>query len=70
MAKKAKRTDKSPARSRYWTSGNLAFRKIRNMVLSGMSVDDALEVWEKSRRRKKGDVPYRRIEALRQLERH
>lgn len=56
---KASKTNKSPDRrpciARYWASGKLAFRKVRNMVRSGMDPTKALDQWESTRKRKKGD---------------
>lgn len=64
-AKSGKRTDKRPARQRYNISDRLAYRKIRNMVRSGMDPLKAAELWERTRRRPHGPLPsLKKIEAL------
>lgn len=63
--KKTKRPDKRPARARYWNSGRLALHKVRNMVkCSGMDPLEALELWESTRKRNKGTIPYSKIKKL------
>jgi len=54
--KKCKKPDRRPARARYWTSGNLAYRKVRNLVRSGFEPMKALELWEATRKRNKGAI--------------
>lgn len=56
--------DKRPARARYWASGNLAYRKVRNLVRSGYKAMDALNLWESTRKRKKGEINIARIAKL------
>lgn len=56
-AKKTKRPDSRPARARYWNSGRLAIRKVRNLVRSGYSPREALKIWEDTRKREKGKIP-------------
>lgn len=45
-----KSPDKRPARARYWNSGRLAFNKIRNLVLSGYTLDKAVDLWDAARK--------------------
>lgn len=65
-SKKNKRPDNRPARKRYWDSGNLAYRKVRKLWLSGKfgSPTQALLHWESIRTRHKGSVPMGRIQSL------
>lgn len=54
-AKTGKRSDKRPARARYWGSGRLAFKKIRNLIIHGrMTVVKAMKEWESTRKRYHG----------------
>ena len=55
-SKKSKRPDKRPARARYWASGKLARRKIRNLVRhSGFATEaEATVYWRKVRTRYAG----------------
>lgn len=55
--KKCKRPDTRPARNRYWNSGRLALKKIRNLVRSGYTPREALRLWEETRKRNKGAIP-------------
>lgn len=55
--KKCKRPDTRPARNRYWESGRLALKKIRNLVRAGYSPRDALRYWESVRKRHYGKMP-------------
>ena len=52
-SKKTKRPDRRPARARYWRSGRLAERKIRNLLRSGQfeSLADARAYWLSVRKR-------------------
>lgn len=51
-AKGSKKPDKRPARARYWNSGNIKRRKIRNMVkFCKMSIEAATAEWSKNRKR-------------------
>ncbi len=56
-SKKGKRPDKRPSRPRYWNSGRLALRKIRNLVRSGYSPREALRLWTETRKRHQGVIP-------------
>lgn len=51
--KKTKRPDRRPARARYWLSGRLARRKIRNLVKSGQFDTEAAAsvYWHSVRKR-------------------
>lgn len=65
--KHGKRSDKRPSRTRYWSSGWLAFRKIRNLMrCGGMKLEAAIKEWESSRKRYRGadinTVQYRRLQ--------
>lgn len=62
--KKSKRPDNRPAKKRYWTSGRLAYRKVRNLVRSGYAPMEALKLWEATRKRNKGEIPYEKISKL------
>jgi hypothetical protein len=49
--KKGKRPDKRPARLRYWMSGRLEERKIRNLMkYCGMSKQSAYKFWHNTRK--------------------
>jgi len=52
-SKKTKRPDKRPARARYWISGRLARRKVRNLVAHNgfASEADARAYWTGVRKR-------------------
>lgn len=52
-----KRSCKNPARPKYWRSGRLALRKLRNLVRSGYSPREALKVWTAARKRYSGELP-------------
>lgn len=52
-----KRPRNSPAGPRYWRSGRLALRKLRNLVRSGYSPREALKVWTEARKRYYGELP-------------
>ena len=71
--KKTKRPDNRPARSRYWGSGRLAIRKIKNLVkCNGLTVEEATQQWESTRKRgreKLGFLPYTQIKKLAKYER-
>ncbi len=72
-SKKTKRPDKSPARPRYWNSGRLKVRKIKNLVkYNGLTVEEALKQWEATRKRhrdKIGNVSFQEINKLKRYER-
>lgn len=50
-SKKSKAPDRRPARARYWASGRLPFRKVRNLMRSGYAFNAALSLWETTRKR-------------------
>ena len=51
--KRSKKPDDRPARKRYWASGRLAKRKIRNLMKTGAfeSKADAEKYWKSVRKR-------------------
>ena len=57
IAKCGKRADPRPARPRYWASGRLALKKIRNLVRSGYTVQRAFKTWAAARKRYAGALP-------------
>lgn len=57
LAKCGKRSDKNPSRPKYWASGKLALRKVRNLVRSGYSLNAAIHHWLQSRKRHHGVTP-------------
>lgn len=60
QSKRGKRSDERPARKRYNNSDRLARRKILNLIrCNGMSFEDAVELWTKTRKRPHGPVPVR-----------
>jgi hypothetical protein len=71
--KKTKRPDNRPARQRYWVTGRLAVRKIKNLVVhNGLTVEEATRQWEDTRKRgraKLGFLPYNQIKKLEKYER-
>ena len=59
QSKKSKRSDQRPARRRYWTSGRLASRKIRNVARNeGISIHEAERKWRAARKRFAGGPDY------------
>lgn len=52
----AKRSDKRPARTRYWTSGRLLRRKLLALVRAGHGVEQAWAIWTARGRRVKPSV--------------
>lgn len=62
--KRCKKSDTRPARARYWASGHLALRKVRNLVRSGFEPMKALALWEATRKRKKGEIHIAKIAKL------
>jgi len=64
-SKRGKRPDPRPARKRYWTSGRLVLRKLRNLVIYGrMAPSRAIDYWDKARRRYRGTTPSNLLETL------
>ena len=62
--KRHKRPDNRPARKRYWATGQLAFKKICNLVWHNkMSIVDAIVFWDKTRKRNRDklNIPISRI---------
>jgi len=55
--KTGKRPDNRPARARYWSTGRLATKKVRNLIRSGYSLEDAISVWESTRKRNRDKGP-------------
>ncbi len=52
-SKKSKRPDKRPARARYWASGRMRRRKVRNLVKHNGFANEiaALAFWRSARKR-------------------
>lgn len=63
-AKGRKPPDKRPARARYWLSGSLCFNKIKQLVQSGLTWTAAFQLWQATRRRRQGSIPYDRLKKL------
>ena len=60
--KKGKRPDKRPARLRYWMSGRLEERKIRNLMkYCGMSRQSAYKRWHNTRKGRVKDGILRQV---------
>lgn len=57
ISKCGKRSCKNPSRPKYWNSGRLALKKLRNLVRSGYSPKEALRVWTETRKRHFGTLP-------------
>lgn len=73
--KKTKRSDKRPARPRYWSRGRLKVNKIKRLVkCNGLTVEQALKQWEATRKRHRDKLAnasgvYKEIEKLKRYER-
>ena len=49
--KKTKCPNNNTASQRYWSSGRLKIRKIKNLVKCGFTVEEALRQWDETRKR-------------------
>ena len=47
--KNAKALDTRPCRARYWATGRLGYRKIRNLMRSGYTWEKAVRIWTSTR---------------------
>lgn len=57
IAKCGKRSCKNPSRPKYWASGRLALKKVRALVRSGYSLNQAIHHWLAARTRYHGATP-------------